>query len=238
MTSSLLAKSNNLLYPKTEFPNIVFTKNGAEVPASDTFAIADYNQNSIVIYTTREFQEKYRSYLDPLAPIYNHKLKISPSNTNTNPGLVFKKSDPRVAELINFLSGEDIFSKITKQPDYNNKFNKFNNNNNQSNTNNSTLPPLIPSSTPTVVKSNEPVDPLQNFQDLFFKLSEPLLEVREKKLSHPLGESLVGFIGPAALVDQQVNLYLDKYQDYNVTVDAELTIKQNKAVLISRLLIN
>ena len=231
-------KSNNLFASKPSFPNIVYTKNGANIPTDETFAVADYKENSIALYTTKEFAQKYNYLLAPLSPIFNDKLHTSATTDDRSPGWIFKKSDPNVGIMINNLTGEDTYSKISKQPIYNKKNgNSFSATNPFTNAGpllmNNNLPALIPQTTKA-----EPMDPIQSFQALVESLSETLTEVKEKKLIHPLGESTHGFMGPKVLINEKVAQYLEQYQDYEAKVDAEFSVGDNKIVIISRKLTN
>jgi len=237
LSAHLTAKNqnNNLFSSNQNFPNIVYTKKGL---SEETFAVADYNANTVVLFTTQEFSNKYKYIWESLSPIYNNKLKTSSTSDDRSPGWVFKKSDPNVAIMINNLTGEDTFSKISKQPNYENK--KFGNSflTNSNNTGpvllNNTLPPLVHQTTKPV----ESIDPIHSFQFLIEQLSENLTEVKEKKLTHPLGEISHGFIGPVLLTDEKVKQYLEQYENFEAKIDAEFVIGNNKVVLISRKLTN
>ena len=116
-------KKINLVPTVTNFPIIVYSKNGVDIPADESFAVADYNQNSIVIYTTKEFSKKYKDIMSPLSPLYNAKLKTSATTEDKSQGWIFKKSNPNIGIMINSLTREDTFSKISKQPEYKKKNN-------------------------------------------------------------------------------------------------------------------
>jgi hypothetical protein len=226
---------------KHQYPTIIFNRTGPTILEEESFAISDYSENSIVLFTDKKFSEKYADILrihTTDSPKFNMKLKTSPNGNDTSPGWIYRKSDPNIANIINTLAGTDVFSKITKPPEYKKKFGTFGTKNTEpiSNNNNIGLSPFTvnPLMGTIATPQSSIVDPLQNLSSLIDTMSEPLTIVTEKKLTHPTAEMRIGFMGPKNMVDDKVNTYISQYQDYNPTKDLEFEITTNKLVIISR----
>lgn len=231
ISNNQIAKPLNPFSAEIKYPVIVYNRfNNPNFSIDDSFAVADYNANSIAIYTTLEFSNKHAGFLKAKG-LYNPKLKTDPNTSDTSPGYIFRKSDIEMENIINNLTGEDTYSKISKQPDYKSK--KFGTSFQPTTAGiASTIPSFLPT-TKTVEK--DPI--LQMYETIISKLSDPLKEISETKLTHPLGESMIGITGPKSLIENKINEYIKDYEVYQPKIDAELIIGDNKMVILSRKLI-
>jgi len=207
-----------------------------------TVTLVDYTANSMVMFCPREFGKQYETYFKSVGAKLSQGMAQNVERTQTGWGWLFFKN-ANVYNLLKQLTGVDIESSVVPP-----EKKKWRNdatvgtilNSPPKNMIQGGLIGTLPLVNPTNNNPHPPqavnMTPVHHLADILAQLSIPMSTVNSMILTHPHGETRIGYWGPTNLVEKEQKEYLENYSSdiYNTKISITIIIGDNTASIIDR----